>query len=49
MASTVDAVQWEIRIMTVYPTNLQQLRDAVMSIRTKFSEERVQHIIQSMP
>ncbi len=34
-----DVVEWEIRIMNVQPTNLQQLRDAIMSIWTKISEE----------
>ncbi len=32
-------VEWEIRIMGVQPTNLQQLRDAIMSILIKISEE----------
>ncbi len=27
-----DVVEWEIPIMDVQPTNLQQLRDAIMSI-----------------
>ncbi len=27
-----DVVEWKIRIMDVQPTNLQQLRDAIMSI-----------------
>ncbi len=26
-----DVVEWDIRIMDVQPTNLQQLRDAIMS------------------
>ncbi len=34
-----DVVEREIRIMNVQPTNLQQLRDAIMSIWTKISEE----------
>ncbi len=34
-----DVVEREIRIMDVQPTNLQQLRDAIMSIWTKISEE----------
>ena len=33
-----DVVEREIRIIDVQPTNLQQLRDAIMSIRTKISE-----------
>ncbi len=33
-----DVVEREIRIMDVQPTNLQQLRDAIMSIWTKISE-----------
>ncbi len=35
--------------MDVQPTNLQQLRDAIMSIRTKISEECFQHLVESMP
>ncbi len=34
-----DVVEWEIRIMVVQPTNLQQLHDAIVSIWTKISEE----------
>ncbi len=44
-----DVVEREIRIMDVQPTNLQQLRDAIMSIWTKISEESFQHIVESMP
>ncbi len=33
----------------VQPTNLQQLRDAIMSIWTKISEEYFQHLVESMP
>ncbi len=39
----------EIWIMDVQPTNLQQLRDAIMSIWTKISEECFQHLVESMP
>ncbi len=39
-----DLVEREILIMGVQPTNLQQLRDAFKSIRTKISEECFQHI-----
>ncbi len=35
--------------MDVQPTNLQQLRDVIMSIWTKISEECFQHIIESIP
>ncbi len=35
--------------MDVQPTNLQQLRDAIMSIRIKISEQCFQHIVESMP
>ncbi len=35
--------------MYVQPTNLQQLRDAIMSIWTKISEECFQHLVESMP
>ncbi len=42
-----DVVEREIR--DVQPTNLQQLRDAIMSIWTKISEEYFQHIVGSMP
>ncbi len=44
-----DVVEWEIRIMDVQPTNLQQLRDAIMSIWTKISEECFQHLVESIP
>ncbi len=45
-----DVVEWEIHIMDVQPTNLQQLCDAIMSIWTKiFSEEYFQHLVESMP
>ncbi len=39
----------EIRIMDVQPPNLQQLRDAIMSIWTKISEECFQILVESMP
>ncbi len=42
-------VEREIRIIDVQLTNLQQLRDAIMSIWTKISEECFQHIVESMP
>jgi len=42
-------VQWEIRIIDVQPTNLQQLRNAIMSIWTKISEECFQYLVESMP
>ncbi len=35
--------------MDVQPTNLQQLRDAIMSIWIKISEECFQHLVESMP
>ncbi len=44
-----DVVEPEIHIMDVQPTNLQPLRDAIMSIWTKFSEEYFQHLDESMP
>ncbi len=44
-----DVVEREILIMDVQPTNLQQLRDAIMSIWTKISEEWFQHLVESMP
>ncbi len=43
-----DMVERESRIMEVQPTNLQQLRDAIMSIWTKISEECFQHLVESM-
>ncbi len=59
MASTVtrsqsiehhwDVVEREIHIMDLQPTNLQQLRDAIMSTWTKISEECLQHLVESMP
>ncbi len=44
-----DVVEWEIHIMDVQPTNLQQLCEALMSIWTKISEECFQHLVKSMP
>ncbi len=44
-----DVVKREIRIMDVQPTNLQRLRDAIMLIWTKISEECFQHLLESMP
>ncbi len=44
-----DVVEREIHIMDVQPTNLQQLRHAIMSIWTKISEECLQHLVESMP
>ncbi len=41
-----DVVEREIRIMDVQPTNLQQLRDDIMSIWTKTDLE---HLVESMP
>ncbi len=35
--------------MDVQSTNLQQLRDAIISIWTKISEECFQHLVESMP
>ncbi len=35
--------------MDVQPTNLQQLRDAIMSIWIKISEECFQHLVETMP
>ncbi len=35
--------------MDVQPTNLQQLRDAIMSIWTKISEKCFKHLVESMP
>ncbi len=43
-----DVVERENRIMDVQPINLQQLRDAIMSIWTKISEECFQHLVESM-
>ncbi len=40
-----DVVEREIGIMDVQPTNLQQLHDAIMSIRTRISEECFQHLV----
>ncbi len=35
--------------MDVQPTNLQQLRDALMSVWSRISEECFQHLVESMP
>ncbi len=42
-----DVVEREIHIMDVQPTNLQQLRDAIMSIWTKISEECFQNLVEN--
>ncbi len=44
-----DVVEREIHVMDVQPTNLQQLRDAIMSIWTKIFEKSVQQLVESMP
>ncbi len=44
-----DVVEREILIMNVQPTNLQRLRDAIISIWTKVSEECFHHLVESMP
>ena len=44
-----DVVEPESCIMDVPPTNLHQLCDAIMSIWTKPSEERFQHLVESIP
>ncbi len=44
-----DVVEQEICIMDVQPTNPQQLRDAIMSIWPKISQECFQHLVESMP
>ncbi len=44
-----DVVEREIRIMDVQPANLQQLRDIILSIWTKISEECFQQLVESMP
>ncbi len=44
-----NAVEQEICIMDVQPTNLQQLCDAIRSIWTKIFEECFQHLVESMP
>ncbi len=38
-------VEWEIRMMDMQPTNLQQLLDAIMSIWTKISDKYFQHLV----
>ncbi len=40
-----DVVEREILIMDVQPTNLQQQRDAIMSIWTNISDECFQHLV----
>ncbi|KAJ4939103.1 hypothetical protein JOQ06_028564 [Pogonophryne albipinna] len=44
-----DVVEPEIHIMDVQLTNLQQLCDAIMSIRTRISQECFQHLVEFMP
>ncbi len=43
-----DVVGREIHIMDVQTTNLQQLRDAIMTIWSKTSEECFHHLVESM-
>ncbi len=43
-----DVVERKILILDVQPTNLQQLRYAIMSIWTKISEECFQHLVESL-
>ncbi len=42
-----DVVEREIRIMDVHPT--KQLRNAILSIWSKISEECFQHLFESIP
>jgi len=44
-----DVVEQEICITDVQPTNLHQLRDAVMAILTKIFEVCFQSLVKSMP
>ncbi len=44
-----DVVERDIHIMDVQPKNLQQLRDAIMSIWAQISEECFQHLVEFMP
>jgi len=44
-----DVVEREIHIMDVQPTYLPQLRDAIMTIRTKISDECFLQLVESMP
>lgn len=44
-----DVGEREIHIIHVQPTDLQQLRDAIMSIRTKISEDCFQNVVEGVP
>uniref|UniRef100_A0A3Q2D6V6 Tc1-like transposase DDE domain-containing protein n=1 Tax=Cyprinodon variegatus TaxID=28743 RepID=A0A3Q2D6V6_CYPVA len=44
-----DVIEREIRVMDGQPTNLQQLREAVMSGWSRISEECFRHAVESMP
>lgn len=44
-----DVVEEEIRIMAVQLTHLLQMREAIMSIWTKISEECFQNNVESTP
>ncbi len=44
-----DVVKREIHIKDMQPTNLQQLRDAIISIWNKISEKCFQRLVESMP
>ncbi len=43
-----DVVEQDVHIMDVQLTNLQQLRDATMSIWTKIFDECFQHLVESI-
>lgn len=40
-----DILEWEIHIIDIQPTNLQQLCDAIMEIWSQSSEECFQHLV----
>jgi len=39
----------ELRALDIHPTNLHQLQDAIPSIWANISQERFQHLVESMP
>jgi len=44
-----DVVEQELRALDVYPTNLHQLQDAILSIWANISKECFQYFVESMP
>jgi len=44
-----DVVKRELCVLDMHPTNLHQLKDAILSIWANISKECFQHLVESMP